>query len=193
MPGVEVKGAFVAAYSATLKKLGLLGDVLERASPELRDALHRPPPASAWIDYGVIVEIYAIVQALRGKNMVRRIGHEATLAGIAPFMQAFVQGLLRLFGVSPATLLANMHRLSSQTTRGGTFVWTPTSKLSGVMTMEVPRLRGINPALWHASAGGLEVVFDACGVDGTIQEPVVKEDDSGTTVEFRVSWRPKQS
>jgi hypothetical protein len=191
MPGVEVKGAFVTAYRATLKNLSLLDAVRDRASPELREALKFPPPASVWIDYGVIVEAMAIVHELRGAMMVRRLAHDATMSGIAPLMQTFVQGLLRLFGISPATLFGNMHRVSSQTTRGGHFVWTRTSELSGLMTMQVPRLRGINVALWHASAGGLELVFEACGVDGTVQEPIVKEDATGTTVELRLSWQPK--
>jgi hypothetical protein len=190
MPGVEVKGAFVSAYHAALKKLGLLDGVLKQASPEVREALQRPPPASVWVDYGLIVEVCAIVQSLGGKNLVRRMAREATMGGIAPVMQALVQGMLRLFGVSPATLFGNMHRVSSQTTRGGEFAWTRTSECSGVMTMRVPRLRGIDPALWYASAGGLEVVFDACHVNGTIQEPVAKEDESGTIVEYRISWRP---
>jgi hypothetical protein len=190
MPGVEVKGAFVTAYRATLKNLSLLDAVRERASPELREALQWPPPASVWIDYGIIVEIDAIVHTMRGAGLVRRLAHDATMVGIAPLMQTFVQGILRLFGFSPATLFANMHRVSSQTTRGGHFRWTRTSEFSGVMTLHVPRLRGINVALWHASAGGLDLVFDACGVDGTIQEPVPKEDASGTTVEFRLSWQP---
>ncbi len=191
MPGVEVKGAFVSAYCATLKDLNLFDAVRERASPELREALQWPPPSSAWIDYGLIVEIDAIVHTMRGARMVRRLAHDATMVGIAPLMQTFVQGLLRLFGISPATLFANMHRVSSQTTRGGRFVWTRTSEFSGVMTLHVPRLRGINVALWHASAGGLELVFEACGVDGTVQEPLPKEDASGTSVEFRLSWQAK--
>src|ERR1700755_1843760 len=93
MPGVEVKGAFVTAYRSALKELGLLDSVRDQASPELRGALEWPPPASVWIDYGVIVEIDAIVQSMRGPMLVRRLAHDATLAGIAPFMQTFVQGL----------------------------------------------------------------------------------------------------
>jgi hypothetical protein len=69
-------------------------------------------------------------------------------------------------------------------------VWTRTTEFSGLMTMHVPRLRGIDVALWHASAGALELVFEACSVDGTVQEPIAKEDASGTTVEFRLSWQP---
>jgi len=191
MEGVQVKGAYISAYKNELERVGLLEAVLERASPRLREALETPPPSSLWIEYVICLEIYQIVRALRGKSALRALTRDSTLSGIAPFMQTFVQGLLRLFGVSPATLFTHLTRISSQTLRGAEFSYVPTSPLSGVLTLTMPDQRDVDPTVWHASAGGLEVVFATCGVSGTVQEPVVVPDGNSNAVEYRVSWKAK--
>jgi hypothetical protein len=191
MHGVQVKGAYVSAYKKELARVGLLEAVLERASPPVREALETPPPSSVWIEYAICLEIYRIVRDLRGKSALRALARDGTLHGIAPLMQTFVQGTLRLFGVSPATLFANLTRISAQTLRGADFTYAPITPLSGVLTLTMPGQRDVDPVVWQASAGGLEVVFATCGVDGTVQEPMVVPDGLSNAVEYRVSWKAK--
>jgi hypothetical protein len=193
MEGVRVKGAFVSAFSNALKKLGFYGGVIERASERTREALTTPPPSSVWVDYGICVEVYLIVEQLRGRSAVRALVREATLSGIAPYMQIFVQGMMRLFGVSPATLFTHMTKISGQTSRGAEFTYVPSTESSGVLTCTLPSMRDVNPMVWFASAGGLEIVFETCGVIGTVQDPIYKTDGPNNKAEFRLSWRSRRS
>jgi hypothetical protein len=184
---VQVKGAFLRGYGAALKGLGLFDTVVARGSAQVRDGLQTPPTTSAWVDYGMVEEILRIVEAERGPIGVRKVGHDAVTAGVAPFMQIFVQSLLRLFGVSPATLFQYLNKAAGQTTRGVEYGYEATSEWSGVVTVTFPARATVEPAVWHSSAGGLEIVFETCGVIGTVQDPVF----SGNSSQFRVSWRRK--
>jgi hypothetical protein len=189
MDEVKVKGAFLRGYALALKRLGMWSLVFDRGSPQLRDALQSPPPTSTWIDYRVCEEILLIVQADRGMSSVRRLGHDAVTAGVAPFMQNFVQGVLRVFGVSPASMFGLMNKVSGQTTRGIEHSYVPTSEHSGVHTVNIPSWREVESVVWYSSAGGLEIVFDVCHVLGTVQDPIVVDNGLGNRAEFRVSWR----
>jgi hypothetical protein len=189
MQGIEVKGAFLRAYALALRKEGLYDQVLDRVSAQARDALVRPPPTSAWVDYALCLEVLRAVQALRGTAGVRRFGYDSVSAGVAPFMQTLLHGLLRIFGVSPATILGNMGRLAGQMTRGADYRWSPQSDTSGVLTMIVPGQRDVDPVVWHSSAGGFEIAFESCGVRGTVQDPKVVADGLGNAADFRVTWR----
>jgi hypothetical protein len=192
MVRAQVKAAYLSALSTTLKKVGVLADVIEHASARTRDALENPPPPSVWIDYGICVEVYRIVGELRGRPAIRSVMREATYAGIAPFKQVFVQGLLRLFGVSPATLFTHMNKLAGQSSRGGEFVYTPTSDSSGVMTVTMPDEKDVDPSVWYASAGGFDVVFETCNVIGTVLDPTYRTDGPSNCAEFRLSWRNRR-
>jgi len=189
MNDAQVKGAFLRGYCAALKSLGMYGAVLERGSARVREALEMPPPTSAWIDYALCEEILAIVASERGPIGARKLGHDAVTAGVAPFMQIFVQGLLRLFGVSPATIFRHMNKVAGQTTRGVEYTYAATSESSGVVTVAFPGRREVESAVWYSSAGGLEIVFETCGFIGHVQDPVVVNKGHGVSADFRVSWR----
>src|SRR4051794_29003036 len=83
----QVKGAFLRGYCAALKRLDMYSVVIERSSTRLRQALEMPPPPSVWIDYALVEEILRIIEAERGSIGVRRLGHAAVTAGVAPLMQ----------------------------------------------------------------------------------------------------------
>ena len=192
MDEVMVKGAFLRGYRAALESLGMYAMVLERVSPRVRDALMTPPPTSAWVEYALCEEILRAVEKERGMIGVRKLGHDAVTAGVAPFMQIFVQGLLRLFGVSPATIFTHMNRVAGQTTRGMGYTYVPTSEFAGLVTVSLPsRKTAVDTTVWYASAGGLSIVFDTCNVVGHVQEPVVVPDGHSNAAQFRVSWSGK--
>jgi hypothetical protein len=195
MDDVQVKGAFLRGYRAALESLGLYSKVIERSSPRVRDALQTPPPTSAWVEYALCEEILRIVEGERGMIGVRKLGHDGVTAGVAPFMQVFVQGLLRLFGISPATIFTHMNRVAGQTTRGLHYTYVPTSESAGVITVALPSRKAgqVDPTVWYASAGGLEIVFETCNVTGHVQEPIVAKDGVGNSAQFRVSWRRRVS
>lgn len=189
MDVVQVKGAFLRGYRAALQDLGLYAEVLEGCTPAVREALEMPPPTSSWVDYALVEGILRVVEAKRGMRTVRKLGHDAVSAGVAPFMQIFVQGLLRVFGVSPATLFANLNRVAAQTTRGMAYAYEATSEASGIMTVSLVERRNVEPIVWQASAGGLEIVFDTCKIGGHVQDPVLVDNGLGNTTQFRVTWR----
>jgi hypothetical protein len=178
-------------YSVALRSLGLYDEVVRRLPAPLRETLETPPPASVWVDFDVCLQVMKVVMQLRGVSGVRRFGHDSVLAGVAPFMQSFIQGLLRLFGVSPVTILNHMGKIAGQTTRGGEYSYQATSERAGVLTMTVPGARDLDASVWHSSAGGFLIVFEVCGVEGDVGEPEVVPDGLGNAARFAVSWQPR--
>jgi hypothetical protein len=183
---VQVKGSFLRGYCTALKNLGWYPLVMRRGSPECREALETPPPSSSWVDYAPVEETLRIIESERGLNAVRKLGHDAVAAGVAPFMQTLVQGLLRLFGVSPASFFSHLQRAAAQTLRGVEHSYAPVSDYSGIVTIALPERQDVPAAVWYSSAGGLEIVFETCSVTGHVQDPVVVSDNAA---QFRVTWR----
>jgi hypothetical protein len=183
---VEVKGSFVRGYCAALKNLGWYPLVMQSGSAQLKEALERPPPTSTWVDYALVEEALRIIETERGLKAVRKLGHDAVAAGVAPLMQIVVQSLLRLFGVSPASFFAHLQRAAAQTLRGVEHSYAAVSAYSGIVTITLPNRDVVPAVVWYSSAGGLEIVFETCGVIGHVQDPVTVSDNAA---QFRVTWR----
>ncbi len=132
--GYEVKGAALRAYIKELERKGWLDAVSAKISPEARAAFAAPPPASSWMDAAPIEELMGVVEALHGEQSVRALSHGAQ-KDLVPVLRPVIEGVLRIFGASPATMYARMELLTRTSLRGVEFGWEAASPESG--TMEV--------------------------------------------------------
>ena len=173
---VQGKGAMLRGFLLALDEAGLRKEVHARVSPRTAVAMDHPPPVSAWIDPAPMEEIIDVVASLRGIAAVRAVNRSATLIGLAPIMRTVVEGLLRIFGVSPFTLFARLRHLSSGNVRGVEYRWRALSPTSGELTVRYPRREAMSWNVLVGIAGTLEAVFDVCGAIGRVSHPRPLED-----------------
>jgi hypothetical protein len=182
--GIRLKASTFRSYISVLADDGRAQAVMERVPPETAAIMADPPLASSWVDFRHIVHITVAVEALAGLGGVREFTRKATDRARKPHVR-LVEGVVKLFGTSPATLYKRMNEVVRSTIEGLEYRYTPTSDHSGVMEMiygvdyEVPMcmLVGAMPTL--------QVILEVCGVEGLIGPP---ERLAPNRVRFAIRW-----
>jgi hypothetical protein len=166
--GAWGKGMSLRGYILAMQRMGLLEAVKARLGPEARRMVEDPPQASQWFPLTVTVEITRAIAAERGMSAVREASRITALEGIAPLWRAAIEGFLRLFGASPATLFARMEQLSALSTDGVRPVYQPEGPNRGTVVIHLRSEEPVELHTWEAFAGTLEAVFEICKVPGTV-------------------------
>lgn len=184
----ETKGTILRGRIDALRRMGRLSQVVEHLDPPARRAVTSPPLTSTWIDSRLCFEIDAVVYDLFGAAVTRQYGADSAQP-IAGVLRRAVEGALRLFTVSPATLLSRMGQLTGSTSRGLDYAYAAETKASGVLTLRYLQGHGCPYATWLGNAGGLRVVFDFTGVEsGSISDPHVEPNGLENTARYRLRW-----
>jgi hypothetical protein len=186
---LETKGSLVRSVALTLGEHRLLDGVAAAVSPAARAMLLDPPLPTAWIDGRVLNEIYEAILQLHGVDLLRRLNRQAIERGVSPLIRGAAESVLRVFGVSPATLLSRLGRVAGTMARGVTYRYDADSETSGVFEIEYPLLVDVPIGASIATVGGLELVFDMCSVRGSFGPPEVVPNGRNNRVSFPVSWR----
>ncbi len=188
----QVKATLFRGLCSVLALQGLEAAVLEQVPPETRALMVDLPPATTWLDARRIIDLQSAILALKGPSGLRQIARRGVEQSVIPIVRGTVERVLRVFGISPATVLARMGVLAASTSRGVEYRYTPTSETSGVLELEHVGLRDVPEAPLIATAGGLEGMFELCGVRGTVSDPVMVDNGRGDTCRYTVSWRPRR-
>ena len=187
--GVEGKGSMWRGYLASLENSGLLSSVRERASERTREMMDRPPPVSAWISVTALEEVIDIVEQLQGAQGIRDLTREASLLGVAPLIRTLLQGLMRAFGVSPATLFARLGQISSTTVRGVEYQYVAIAEREGELILRYPKRASVPWNVFVAVSGSLEAVYEFCGMKGNVSEPrPLTEGTRNNGARYKLSW-----
>jgi hypothetical protein len=184
----EVKGSLVRSLVVTIHEHGLRDAVLARVSPAAAALVRDPPLATMWVDGPVFNEILQALYEIEGAERLRHLNREAVERGLSPLLRATVPGLLRLFGTSPATLLSRLDRLGATSSRGFTARYLPSTPTAGSLEMAFPSLRDVPIGAFVATGGALKLVFELCGVPGTLGEPVWVDEQRRNAMRFAVAW-----
>jgi hypothetical protein len=188
-PQVETKASVFRGYLKALDGVGLLHQVRGLVSAETAAMIDDPPLITAWLPSQPTDEILLAVERLRGLTAVRHLAREATLVGLAPVVRTLLEGTLRLFEVSPATLLSRLPQLTASTARGVRWQWEPESRSAGRLVVRYPARRNIPACVYHAIAGSLETVFVLSGTEeGTVAEPEELNGSERNAAGFRIRW-----
>lgn len=186
---VETKGSVVRSLALTLVAHQLLDGVAAAVSPPARAMLLDPPLPTQWIDGRVLNEILEAILQIHGSEVLRRLNRESIERGVSPLIRGVAESLLRVFGVSPATLLSRMSRVGGTMSRGVLYHYTADTETSGAFELEYPALVDVPLGASIATVGGLDLVFDMCAVRGTFGPPVVVANGRRNRVSFAVKWR----
>lgn len=184
----QMKGTVLRGYVQALDRLGWRTAVAARVSRPTRSLMDRLPLDSAWVSATPFEELAVAVEALHGSAGVRRAARESVNSAVVPVLKVIIEGFLRLFGASPATLFSRMGQMTAATVRGIEYVWTPTSDHSGTILLLYPGRTDVPPAQFMGSAGSFEVAFELCGVQGRVEDPKLSPAHPGFGATLAVSW-----
>jgi hypothetical protein len=180
-----VKGGAIRSKVEWLSKEKKLEAVLARVPAQTAALMRTPPLGSTWVDSHDIEPILCAIEALDGKAGVLRMSRETLRADIVPPLRSMISGILRLFGTSPATAFGHMNDLAKTSVRGMEFHYTAASEHSGVMDVYYDADREIPMCMFVSCRASLEMVFELCGVDGSISDP---NRLGPAKARFRMAW-----
>jgi hypothetical protein len=186
---LETKGSMARSMAQALAEHRLLDSVAAAVSPAARAMLLDPPLPTVWIDGRILNQVYEAILELHGADVLRRLNRQAVERGVSPLIRGAAESVLRVFGVSPATLLSRLGRVGGTIARGVTYRYDVDTETSGVFEIEYPMLVDVPVAASIATVGGLDLVFDMCSVRGSFGPPEVVENGRNNRVRFPVSWR----
>jgi hypothetical protein len=134
-------------------------------------------------------EIERILDAMPGGDeLCVGLGHAAgrQLSGsvVAPVLKM----ALSLFGQTPARVFGNLDRFFSMVVRGYSFRYEERAASEGIVFAEIEG-GGIHKSHFNQIRGNLASVFDLCGVQGSVDEPmVVRHEAVGALISLAVRW-----
>ena len=185
---VEVKGSVVRAVVLTLGSHGLREAVLARVTPAAAELVRDPPLPTMWVDARPHNEIYQALLEVVGAERLRALNREAVERDVSPLLRGAAMRVLRIFGMSPATLLSKLDRVSGTTARGVIYRYTPIDGASGWFEVDYPTVQTVPLGAFVATGGALTLVFEMCGVKGTFGEPEWVANGQRNRARFAVAW-----
>jgi hypothetical protein len=184
-PGDDrINGALFRAYMAGLEALGLRREVRAQVSERVRQLMEQPPLHTAWLPGSELVEIFDAVVRERGLEGVRQLGYEATRRFTAKLLQPFMQSVRSVQAGGPEVLFRNTDTICRPLFRGLRFTYMPETPRSG--TLELRSTYRMAAPAFAAWEGSLCIIFDECGVEGTISPSSISAD--GRVGTMKVSW-----
>src|SRR5207237_1001821 len=136
-PVVRIKGSTVRAYVTALTKDGHREAVVARLPASTAAMVANPPLAGAWVDFAHIVNITAAGDSIAGAGGVRWFSRTALEEAKGPYIR-ILEGLLRLFGASPARIFTRMNDLVRNAIDNIDYRYEATSPRSGIMEVRYP-------------------------------------------------------
>lgn len=146
------------------------------------------PLDSSWIGTEEIEELAIAVHALHGPEGVRRMARESLNQSVIPLLKIVIEGFIRLFGATPATLLSRMGHMTASTAKGVEYVWTSTGPNSGTLLIVYPGRKQVPIEMFIGTAGSLETTFDLCRVRGRVEDPVPSPAHPGYGATIAIRW-----
>ncbi len=183
--GYQLKASTLRAYLKELSRRGWLHAVLGAIDPEARLVLEAPPPASSWMDASPVEELMAAIALRYGEESLRDFSRESNKE-LIPYLKPILEGMLRLFGTSPATLLARMPLLTRSSIQGCEFGWTQKSPTEGVCEVRFAHKKRMPKRTFVPFVGSYELILELCGKKGKVSPREIFPD--GTGANYRVSW-----
>jgi hypothetical protein len=188
-PTEEVaKGFTLRGFLKTLESLEVFGRVRERVPAVTRAMMDDPPGLTAWVSGRVFQDIAEALFDLGGEPLVRAVGRGGVERGPQPIVISTVQGFLRLFGATPATLFARIGLIGTTLGQGASYDYAPVSDHEGVLTMTYDRRADASRPLMLMMAGACEQILAICGRRGTVEAPDITRTSHASIGRFRIYW-----
>lgn len=179
----RVKGSIVRAWIRAVEKLQLVDTLRPHLSPPTLAVLTTPPLVATWSDQSALNELFLVTHEVCGRAMAMQLARLSTQE-IFPTYASLFSGLIKLFGVSPATFFVRLNEWSKQLFEGATIQYTSISDRTGTLEFAYDR-KFASPLQFLTLIPAMESIFQLCRVNGTVSEPEVL---SLARARFHVRW-----
>jgi len=183
-PVYRIKGTAFRGHLKYLKDNGKLDAILARVSPECATAIRNPPLSGSWIDARFMDEIVQVLDQMEGTAALWAMERKVIEDQMTVFFPV-MQGILRVLGTSPTKVFSRLGDLYRRHIEGVEFCYTPTSDRSGTMEVRFATTRPLRLCNFVTTIPGLELVFQVCGVSGTVSFPEMLGPQSAR---YQLSW-----
>lgn len=162
-----------------------------KLSASTRELTVNRPPSSAWIAGGPLTEVQQLIEQVYGAQTLRECALLASNRSVRKFLLPFAESVLRLFGLTPWSLLSRMNQLTASSVRGMSMTAVQKGTHGAVITLEYTNTQKLPQASLEATAGGLMSLFELVPFEGKIVSARwVNTERSQGQIEF--SWTEKK-
>lgn len=186
----SVKGQLLTSFVDVLKDHSRWDDVHAELGEESRAVVRSQPLASDWISGKALTEVCCITYDLYGSNTFREYAYLGTKRSTIRYLMPAIEATMRLFGVTPPTLLSRINQFVSQSTKGIELSFTKDSDHSGTVSLHYPGSRALPDSVLESTVGSLMSVFDFTKTKGAFSKPQW-DDKSQNAAKFTITWQPK--
>jgi hypothetical protein len=184
----SVSGSILASQIKYLKDVKLFDGVYQRASPELRQLMDKPPTVLAFVSGQYSTELIEIVFGLKGADFVREMSHRSSGEAMGPVILPVMKSMLKIFGATPHTVFSQLHRWLGKSVTGVSCEYITLSPTSG--QLNVSHLTPKTPIAYLSWEGSMRFAFELTGVVGTVFPADISVDRKSARI--KVSWVPKK-
>lgn len=186
-----LKGAMIQHVRALMVERGTIDPVRAALPKDWSHVLDGDVFTTDWIDLRVMGAIgYAVAQT-SSEATITEIVRTVSRTGTVPRIQPIVDGIVRLFGLTPLSIFSRMGTINKATTRGVETEWKPDGTHAGSIFLSFggpvdppsPWSLYSSPAI-AAWMGTVHAVFDICDVKGTVSSAPVRD----RRIELRAQW-----
>jgi hypothetical protein len=181
---MRLKAATFRTYVSILMKDGMRDAVAALVPPETAALMRDPPLAGSWMGFASIVDLTVAVEKIGGMAAVRELSRKGTAEARKPYMNV-VEGVLKLFGTSPATLFKRMNSLVASFIKGVEYKFVSTSDRSGVMEVAFDADYEVPMCAFVGQIPTYQSLLESCGVKGIVGMP---ERLSPQKARFTIQW-----
>jgi hypothetical protein len=181
----RVKGWIFRAHIAYLKRHGKLDAVVARLSQAAAGAVVSLPLAGSWIEGPLLDEIVEGVDALEGSPGVLAMEEAMLRIEMVQVLLPMVQGVMRIFGASPASLFKRFGDLVRTSSHGIEFQYVETSERSGTMEVRYHTDKTMTRPSFMTTVPALHAILRFCGTSGTVSDPEIR---APQFAQYHISW-----
>jgi len=186
---LTMRGSVLRGLTRSLSDFGLLEKVKLRVSAGTRATIEDPPLSITWLSLGVLEEIAVVAADIVGPRQWGEITYVGARDGILPILRAPCEAFLRIFGVSPRSLLTRINSIVGLTLRGLRYTWTDSSDHDGHLEIAYDGCRDVPAPLFYGSAASIRLIFDLTGHEGSIEGPDISRDGARNRAVCRIRWQ----
>jgi hypothetical protein len=155
-------GIVIRGYVQTLEREGLLAAVRAAVPESTRKLIDKPPLVVSTVSGTVLDDLLLALEQERRPGAPRAIARRTGNDSFGPVLKPLLQGRMRMFGSSPATLFARAGQLSALMVREVDFDFRSTGDAAG--TLAAPFPSAPPRATFAAWEGICEFIRDFSGV-----------------------------
>jgi hypothetical protein len=182
---MRIKGTTLRSYINVVSRLEHRAAIVAQLPPDTAALLSNPPLPGTWSEWRHIQDITVAVEIVDGLEGVRRLADGAIEEAKRPYVRV-LEGLIRLFGTSPATIYKRMNDLVKNAVENMQYTYRVTSDRSGTMEVSYGGGAEIPLCMFVGGRASLVAVLDACGVKGAVSEP---ERLGPTRTAYQIRWQ----